>query len=242
MGPAGNHDALPPFSVRVSPRARHVRLTVTPRDGLTVVVPRGWRGDASAIVAARIDWIERALAKVADKRELHAGGARTLLPDEVYFRATGQRWSVRYVETSSAHPRVTHRYSRLTVSVPGGDPEAALRALDAWLSRAARAALPPMLDGLSTTHGIPYVRCAVRKVSSRWGSASVRGTISLARTLVFLPPHLVRAVMLHELAHLRILDHSPRFWAYLGTLDPQVARHRAELRRAQDLVPAWAEA
>ena len=69
-------EPLPAYTVRRSARARHVRLTVTPRDGLVVVVPERWRGDTDAIVAEKRAWAEAALAR--DRREARGvlGGAR----------------------------------------------------------------------------------------------------------------------------------------------------------------------
>ena len=63
----------------------------------------------------------------------------------------------------------------------------------------------------------------------------------LNRNLLFLPPELVDALILHELAHLRVMDHSARFWSLLATLDPRVLEHRARLKKAADLVPVWAD-
>ena len=75
--------AVIPFTVRVSARARHVRLTVTARDGLVVVVPRTWRGDSAAVVDAKAAWALRVLGRVADRRRLHVAGPAALLPERI---------------------------------------------------------------------------------------------------------------------------------------------------------------
>jgi predicted metal-dependent hydrolase len=115
------------------------------------------------------------------------------------------------------------------------------QALTRWLDREARAALLPMLDDVAAEAGIAFAGARVRRQRSRWGSCSARATISLSRNLVFLPEHLVRALMLHELAHIRVMDHSPRFWSALLALDPDAYAHRAQMRDAGRGVPAWAE-
>jgi predicted metal-dependent hydrolase len=122
------------------------------------------------------------------------------------------------------------------------DAEACLAALVRWLDREARALLLPMLAEVAAEAGVAYASARVRHTRSRWGSCSSRRTISLSRNLVFLPAHLVRTLMLHELAHTRVMDHSPRFWAELATLDPHAMAHRAQMRDASDHVPAWADA
>jgi hypothetical protein len=65
--------------------------------------------------------------------------------------------------------------------------------------------------------------------------------VSIARNALFLPPDLLDALVLHELAHLRVLDHSQRFWTQLLALDPDAHAHREALRRASEFVPPWAD-
>lgn len=232
---------LPPYAVRVSDRARHVRITVSPRDGAVVVVPRRWRGSVEPIVAEKREWIERALARIADKRVLHAGGAEALLPDRVDLALLSASWPVEYRATQARGTRARAVGGVLVVSGDIDDAEACLGALTRWLDREARAVLLPMLDDVAARAGIAFAGARVRRQRSRWGSCSGRATISLSRNLVFLPEHLVRALMLHELAHVGVMDHSPRFWAALLELDPDAHHHRAQMRTAGRWVPAWAE-
>jgi len=234
--------SLPAYTVRVSLRARHVRLTVTPRHGLVVVVPKRWNGDVAAIVADKRVWAEAALATIADQRQLFLGGSEALLPDSVELRALGQVWPVEYRATDAAGVRARMEGGSLVVRGHVDDADACLAALVRWLDRVSREHLLPMLAETSTASGVGYLSARVRCQKSRWGSCSARHTISLNRNLVFLPEHLVRALMLHELAHTRVLDHSARFWAELAAIDPHAASNRLELKRAGTLVPSWAEA
>jgi predicted metal-dependent hydrolase len=234
--------SLPPFSVRVSARARHVRLTVSARDGLVVVVPTRWRGDPAAIVAGKHAWAKRALARVAEQRAVHAAGPEALLPDRVELRAMGASWPVEYRETSAASVSARVAGTALVVSGRVADAPACLAALTRWLDREARAYLLPMLADVARECGLAYASARVRRQRSRWGSCSGRKTISLSRNLVFLPEHLVRSLMLHELAHTRVMNHSQRFWDEVVALDPAAHEHRAQMRSAARLVPPWADA
>jgi predicted metal-dependent hydrolase len=241
-GASAHGRSLPEYAVRVSARARRVRLVVSAREGLVVVVPRNFRGDVAQIVASKREWAERALERVADRRSLHAAGAEALLPDRIELPAFRVSLPVEYRATASATTSARAANGALVVSGNIDDAEACLAALTRWLDREARSLLLPMLAEVARDAGIAYASARVRRQRSRWGSCSARRTISLSRNLVFLPRHLVRALMLHELAHLRVMDHSPRFWAELGRLDPHAQRHRAEMRHAADHVPPWAEA
>jgi predicted metal-dependent hydrolase len=233
--------SLPDYTVRVSPRARRIRLTVTPRDGLVVVVPSRWHGDPSRFVAEKADWARAALESVSERRALFSAGTEGLLPDVVELRAFGERWQVEYRTTSSASVRARIEGSLLVVSGAVDDAEKCLAALVRWLDRTARDRLLPMLAEASQAVGLPYASARVRRQKTRWGSCSSRKTISLNRNLVFLPEHLVVSLMLHELAHTCVMNHSEHFWAALAAIDPDARVNRVQMRAAHDLVPAWAD-
>jgi len=232
---------LPAYRVRVSDRARHVRLTVTPRDGLVVVVPRKWRGDPAVFVAQKAEWARAALATYADRHALFSAGAEALLPDIVELAMLGETWPVEYRTTSSASVRASVGGSMLVVSGAVDDAEKCLVALRRWLDRTARESLLPLLAETAAEAGLAYESARIRSQRTRWGSCSARRTISLNRNLVFLPEHLVRSLMLHELAHTLVMNHSESFWTTLSAYDPDALVHRRRMRTAHSLVPAWAE-
>jgi len=220
-----------------------VRLTVS-RDGdVVVVVPRRFSlKRVPAIVAARAEWIELARARAHDRRAQHTEVHGEGLPGEVTLPATGETWHVTYRATGSAS--VTARISagdHLTLSGAIDDEDACATALRRWLLRHARERLIPMLEEISTAHSLSYTAVRFRWQRTRWGSCSARGGISLNAKLLFLPQHLVRYVILHELCHTLAMDHSTRFWSLLGEHDPSWSRHRRELRESWLRVPRWAE-
>ena len=236
------HGDVPEYTLRLSDRAKRVRLKITPREGLVVVVPRNMRGfDPSIALRERRDWIEDAGARVAERRTALLAGADALLPDAIEFPATGERWHVEY--RSSAAASVSARANAGVLVVRGAveDGEACLAALQRWLQRAAGERLLPLLADESERTGLAYRRASVRGQRSRWGSCSSAGTITLNRCLVFLPPELVRSIVLHELAHLKHHDHSKRFWRFLEALDPRAHEHRRATNHAWNAVPPWAE-
>lgn len=234
---------LPEFSIRESARARHVRLSVTARDGLVVVVPNGWRGDVRAIVESKRSWAHRALARVAEHRALLLAGAQALLPSEVELSAVGRRLTVEY-RASKTRGRTTARVVGDILVVAGDidDAEACLAALRRWSTREARDRLTARVAALAAAHGVHPSRVRVSTARTRWGSCSSRGVVSINRTALFLPPDLLDSLILHELAHLHVLDHSARFWSRLTEMDPSATAQRARMRTAGEFVPPWAHA
>jgi predicted metal-dependent hydrolase len=233
---------LPAYTLRTSRRARHVRLTVTPRDGLVVVVPAGLRGfDPAPVLRDRAAWIAEATAHFAERRSALTAEPAQLLPTEVAFAATSERWRVEQRATGSATVRVRETEGVLALSGATCDAEACLAALRRWLQSAARERLLALLAEQAAANGLLYARASVRGQRARWGSCSARGSITLNRCLLFLPPELARSVALHELAHLAQPNHSRAFWGELERLDPEARRHQRTIARAWDAVPPWAE-
>jgi len=95
------------------------------------------------------------------------------------------------------------------------------------MRRQAKAELPPRLAALAKEHGFVYNRVFIKNNISNWGSCSSLGNINLNLRLVSLPQELQDYVMLHELCHLRYLNHGPEFHALLEQLCP----HHRELKK-----------
>lgn len=225
--------------VRHSRRARRLRIDVSARQGVVVVVPEGTpRGAVERFVRARRDWIRRARDRVAAEAAARVPPDAEARPGHLELRALARSLPV---ETAAAsRRRAVDTGDRLRLEGVEGADEVRAH-LTRWLKREAKRTLVPRLERLAHEHGLSFERASVRGQRTRWASCSGRGTISLNFRLLFLPVHLVEHVMLHELAHTRHLDHSRRFWSLLARLDPDWQRHHEELRGARQWIPAWVE-
>jgi len=87
--------------------------------------------------------------------------------------------------------------------------------------------------------GVEPKRLQVRCQRTRWGSCSRLGTISLNVCLLFQPPEVLRYLMIHELSHLRHMNHSPRFWADVARHEPDWRSLDRELLQGWRRVPSW---
>ena len=95
----------------------------------------------------------------------------------------------------------------------------------------AKAELPPRLAALAAQHGFQYKRVFIKNNRTNWGSCSSLGNINLNLRLVSLPQELQDYVMLHELCHLKYLNHGPEFHALLESVCPG---HRALARQMKE--------
>ena len=96
----------------------------------------------------------------------------------------------------------------------------------------AKAVLPGRLTALAARHGFEYRKVFIKNNVSNWGSCSSLGNINLNLRLVTLPPELADYVMLHELCHLRYMNHGPQFHALLESVCPG---HRALARQLRTI-------
>jgi predicted metal-dependent hydrolase len=112
--------------------------------------------------------------------------------------------------------------------VPDGDPRPAI---ERYYRRAARAEIGPRLDRATALAGNRHSGLDIRGQRTRWASCSPQGRMSFNWRLLLAPERVLEYVVWHEVCHLDVLDHSPRFWSLLGRRWPGYREDREWLRR-----------
>jgi predicted metal-dependent hydrolase len=206
------------YRVRRSDRARRVRVRVDPARGVEVVLPRrAPEREAAAAIRELRPWIERRMAELARTRAaVAARGANVpYLGDTLQLVFEHERTRV--------HRRGT------TLLVPGGEDHRP--ALERWYRRRARAEIAPRLDAATAAVGARYGGLTIRGQRTRWASCSAGGAMSFNWRLLLAPAPVLNYVVWHEVCHLEVMDHSPRFWSLLAERCPDYRAHAAWLRR-----------
>ena len=228
---------LPDYQVRISPRARRVRIRVSPLGEVEVVIPRGFDPAAvPGVLAERQGWLQRTRERMAQRARIRPE-THGLQPKRVELKAIEETWEVEYAADLSRKLLESRPVRRLTLAADSPAPH-----LRDWLHRRARETLPDWLRQTAAELGFQCNRISVRGQKTRWGSCSARHNISLNRNLLLLPAPTVRYLFIHELCHTRHLNHSAQFWQEVAHHAPDFKTHERQLREAAQALPLWVHA
>lgn len=220
-------------------RRRTIGFSVSTK-GLRVTAPR-WVSltDIEGVLRTKSDWILRKWHEVKGREQRTAaltvawqdGAELPFLGHPLRLRLSEAR-GLRLSEASAESP------AELWLPLPSTASEERWRqTVKTWLQAQARAFFLPRLAHFADLAGVPVPSLRLSSAHTRWGSASSRGVVSLNWRLIHFSPEVIDYVIAHEVAHLREMNHSAKFWAIVGELMPGYEAQRAHLRDA--LVPPF---
>ncbi len=219
------------FAVRVSPRARRLTVRVHIGGRVEVVVPQGVTPNTvRAFVTRNTSWIDRKVAQMG----CHATPVAAI-PAAIALASTGEHLQVQWRHSE----RRSLRCGPSEICIEARDLHGAIGLMREWLLIAARERLSPRLAELAQELGMSLKGVTIRRQRTRWGSCSSRGKISLNCSLLFMPPEVVRYLMVHELSHLQHMNHSEAFWRAVERHEPNFRHLDRQLTAGWRSVPDW---
>jgi len=230
------------YAFRRSKR-RTIGMAVGP-DGLEVSAPR-WvpLGEVESALHEKADWIARKLVEMQERQQ-QLGAARIVWADGVVVPYLGDQLQVVLDSTSTLKKNSAQfEFSAagmhtLRLGLPLNAESQQIRdAVQAWLMRQAKALFVERLNHYAPQLGVQWHRVALSSAATRWGSASANGAIRLNWRLVHHKRDVIDYVIAHELSHLRVMDHSPRFWETVESVMPDYAQRRRVLK--DEPLPPW---
>ena len=244
-------DALVAFEFRRGKR-RTIGFVVGP-EGLVVSAPK-WVPlyEVDAAVREKAGWIVKKLGETRDRHdrlesnriEWRDGTTLPFLGEQVIVvldprHAFGGVGAALNADQDALNlslagvPRLT-----LHVALPHNATPAQIRdAVQAWLMRQAKRIFTERLNHFAPLLQVRWNKLSLSSAGTRWGSASSTGAIRLNWRLVHFKQDVIDYVVAHELSHLRVMDHSPRFWDTVRTVVPDYTALRGQLK--DDTVPRW---
>ena len=205
---------------KYSDRARYIRLQINDKAELSVTIPRhASQQEVLDFLTMQRQWIRRTLSKIRNSTRVKKS-AEPFLTTSLHLEFFNTVFAIRYEWQDVCWCAAKMDMQNQTITFSGNvlDVQLLHETLGRFLIKTAEQYFPAMLDTLSAKTAITYKKCTCRLQYGRWGSCTSRGHISLNAQLLFFPPEEVEYVMIHELCHLRHMNHSPAF-------HEEVARH-----------------
>ena len=205
----------------VRSRRKTLSLIVEPDGTLTVRAPlRMKEADIRGFIEQKKDWIKRKQVKAREE----ALPVR-LYMDEERFWYLGKEVPLRIVPDGNP-ALVMEKSFKLTESA---QPRAE-SIFTAWYKKQARKVISERVELFARQHGFKVKKIRISSARTRWGSCSQKGTLSFAWRLVMAPLNVIDYVVVHELCHLKEMNHSKTFWVQVETILPDYKTRRKWLK------------
>jgi predicted metal-dependent hydrolase len=226
-----------------------IGMSVGP-DGLDVRVPR-WVsvGAVEVVLLEKAEWIVRKLQEMQE-RQLHMqstiiqwrdGAVLPFLGSEVVLRFDASHsfsncGAILNIDTDPVTGKA-QQVLKVAISQTASQPQ--IRdAVQAWLMLQAKQNFTQRLNQFAPNLGVRWTKLSLSNANTRWGTASADGAIRLNWRLIHFKQDIIDYVVVHELSHLRVMNHSPLFWDTVRTVVPDYAQLREQLR--DEVLPRWA--
>src|SRR5580658_1317305 len=222
------------WSVRQSARARRLSVRVFRNGGVEIVVPpRTSPHRVSAFVSEHREWIERQRKRAVPQVDW------PLPPTELALSALDEHWRCTLADKPARLRARELPGNELRLTGLSPDREHTRHVILRWLVKHATLRFEAPLRELAAQMGLTAGMLQIRCQRTRWGSCSRRGIISLNVCLLFQRPEVLRYLMIHELSHLRHMNHSARFWAEVARFEPDWKALDREQLQGWRRVPTW---
>lgn len=211
------------YTVRDSRRAKRVHLSLSLEKGLEVIYPSGQQHPvAPELLRGHARWVISNLERI---RKTSKGHFRRQYEEGESFLVRGENFYLKLYESSDLkRAKAALRGDSLELTMPSGTPlssRAGYRdAVIDFYRQLAHDYLPPRVAELASEHGFAYKKLRIKNQKTRWGSCSFKGNINLNLRLMMAPAEVSDYVIVHELCHIRELNHSRAFWLLVAACCP----------------------
>jgi len=231
------------YTLRRSLRASKVRISVSLNKVEVIAPPQIPEELIQQFVLKQQQWVITALEKVADKHKKPAEPSAFYQPGTALV-FQGGHYAIRLKPTSAKRLKVEFSEG-FTVHIPEdlpptNRPAAIKSALAAWLKKQAKQKVGNYVEKHAEKYGLMPRSITIKSQKSRWGSCGIHNDIHINWLLMAAPPEVLEYVVVHELCHLRVKNHSAKFWALVAAHLPDYTIRRQWLKRhGADLMASW---
>ena len=221
-------DQTVPYAVKRSSIAKHARLEVGLNKGLTVVIPGSYDiEELPDLLRRKRRWI---LDKLTQYSKGHSPAAEREARSGDSIPYLGRHLKVVTRRNRGTPVNVELEKNRLLVNLNSQNSRLNL-VLEWWYRQQAERLIKKRADELCHRLGVTYGRLSIRRAKTRWGSCSHKGNLNFNWKLLMAPEPVIDYVIIHEVAHLKEMNHSKNFWKLVAEHCPKWRNHRKWLKR-----------
>jgi predicted metal-dependent hydrolase len=215
------------FNINIKKTDRKKTVSFQVEKGLVkILVPKNLdKTKLDNIIKSKSKWIKNKLSKVDEilphKKKYYVSGE-----DFMYF---GKHYKLKIIKGKKYNIKLSDKYLTIIIKSHTKD-DKIKRILKNWYFESADKYLKVITSELSLKYDLNFKSVKVRNYKSRWGSCSSIGSIFYNWKIIMAPKKVIRYVVLHELAHTKIHNHSPRFWSYLKSIYEDINYPKAWLK------------
>jgi len=221
------------YIIKRSMIAKHVRLEICRGTGLAVVIPKHYPiGQLPGLLQRKQRWVLRNLQKYREA-ESHAPGNEWARNNTLPYLGRHLELVQRQSDGDADNVKLEQESLVVSLTPTSNSPSVAL---EEWYRSGAAKLIGKKADKLGAQLGVIYNRLSIRGQKTRWGSCSCKGNLSFNWKLLMVPPPVIDYVVIHELAHLKEMNHSKRFWQLVAKHCPHWRKHKKWLRAHDTLL------
>lgn len=209
-----------------SPRRKRIAIGLDASGGWYIGIPAHYTKESllkiltgDKEIPALIEKLEKKAGEAAPAKNYSEG-------EELFFR--GESFPLRWASGAGRQP-VELRDGAVYISAERRGSEA--ESLEIWYSRQLYHILREVLPQWTRKIGVAPKKISIKRVKTLWGSCSAKGSLTFSTRLALVPPRLLEYVVVHELVHMKHMDHSERFWAEVERNMPDYRERRDELKK-----------
>lgn len=214
------------FEIIRSPRRKRIAIGLGPSGGWFIGIPEHYTKESLLKILSG----DKEIPSLIEKLEKKAGEATPAKiyreGEELFFR--GESFPLRWASSAASLP-VELRDGAIYISTERRGSEA--QSLEAWYSKQLYHILREVLPQWTKKIGVAPKKISIKRVKTLWGSCSAKGSLTFSTRLALVPPRLLEYVVVHELVHMKHMDHSERFWAEVERNMPDYRERRDELKK-----------
>lgn len=222
------------YELRRSATATERKITITPDCVEVMALTTDSDDDIAGFLSRKRAWVFNTVREMETASTGKHSVPRLITGSKVLYRGRAMPLTVR--KTDADCVQVTYR-NGFVVDLPdwvksGADALVATE-LKLWLKQRARQDVREAAARFGDSFGLKPRSIRTADLTHGWGSCSPKGNITINWQLIFAPRKVLEYVVLHELAHLKVRNHGPKFWRFLSTLEPDYQRSKAWLEKHQ---------